>query len=88
LHVSVQSPAKTIFLRPVALIAATKFWSSHAFMDDRSIGVCFGNTRVELRPHDSAEALRFYRAEDDGHIEHREAFASATVWLMIDSRSG
>jgi hypothetical protein len=43
-HVSVEIPAKTIFSRPVALIVATKFSSSQAFMDDRLIGVCFANT--------------------------------------------
>jgi len=37
-------PGQDDLLATVALIAATKFWSSHAFMDDRSIGVCFGNT--------------------------------------------
>src|ERR1700721_2473066 len=40
---SVQSPARTIFLRPVFFTAATKFGSSHEFMLVRSIGVCSGN---------------------------------------------
>src|SRR5438477_586499 len=42
-HVSVHKPARTIFFFPIFSIAATKFLSSHAFMDERSMGVLPGN---------------------------------------------
>ena len=55
-HVSVQRRLRTIFLRPVLLIAATKFASSQEFIDERSIGD-WPKDRLDLRPHIAAEAL-------------------------------
>ena len=39
INLSVHSPARTIFFRPVFSMAATKFLSSQEFIEDRSIGV-------------------------------------------------
>lgn len=43
-QISVQSPARISFFRPVALTASTTRWSCQVLMKVRSIGFCSGNT--------------------------------------------
>src|ERR1700731_3914252 len=69
-QVSVQSPARTIFFRPLFSIAATKSLSSQASIEVRSMGTWFGKTALILRPKIPAETLRFHRAEDNGQIKN------------------
>src|SRR6266404_1534721 len=62
MQTSVQRPARTIFLRPVRSIAATKFLSSQEFIDVRSIVSWFGKTSdlkgdADLSPETSQDDL-------------------------------
>src|SRR5258705_2364887 len=87
IQVSVQRPAQTIFLRPVRSIAATKFLSSQEFIEDRSIGSCFGKTAFIWGQIFPLKLFVSTVVSTTGTSNTRVAFASATVLLMIDCRS-
>src|SRR5580658_2329943 len=86
-QVSVQSPDRTIFLRPLFSIAATKFLSSHEFIDDRSIGVWFGNTACICGHILPLKLLVSTVESTTGSPNTLAAFASTRLLLMIDCRS-
>src|SRR6202795_1061680 len=77
-----------IFLRPLFSIAATKFLSSHEFIEERN--KVFGVPRVhrrafdgflpreygsQLRPHIPAEGLRLDCGQNHRYIEHPCSFS-------------
>src|SRR5713226_2074696 len=86
-QVSVQSPAKTIFFRPLFSIAATKFLSSQEFIDVRSIGTWFGKTALICGQRFPLKLLLSTVLRTTGRENTLAAFARATVLLMIDWRS-
>src|SRR6266576_2779757 len=86
-QVSVHSPVNTIFFRPLFSIAATKFTSSHEFIDVRSIGTCFGNT-AWICGHILPLKLLVSTVESTtGTPNTCAALESATLLLMIVWRS-
>src|SRR3954453_13989082 len=86
-QVSVHKPVRTIFLRPVFSIAATKFLSSQEFMLDRSIGCCFGKI-AWIWGHMLPLKLLVSTVESTtGTPNTRAALHKATLLLMIDWRS-
>src|SRR5439155_3449766 len=86
-HVSVHRPASTIFFRPLFLTAATKFSSSHEFMEERSIGAWFGNTAWTCGQRYPLKLVVSTVESTKGTSNTRAAFESATVLLMMDWRS-
>src|ERR1700735_3138058 len=86
-QVSVQSPAKTIFFRPLFSIAATKFLSSQAFIEVRSTGTLFGKTAVIWGQIFPLKLLLSTVLRTTGRSKTLDAFASATVLLTSDWRS-
>src|SRR5713226_6992295 len=86
-QLSVQSPDNTIFLRPVFSIAATKFLSSQEFIDDRSMGSCFGNTARICGHILPLKALVSTVESTTGTLNTFAAFASTRLLLMTDCRS-
>src|SRR5229473_370928 len=86
-QVSVQSPHKTIFLRPVRWIAATKFLSSQEFIEERSMGSCFGNTDLIWGQRLPLKLFVSTVVSTTGTSNTLAAFASATVLFMIVWRS-
>src|ERR1700744_5030072 len=81
-QVSVQSPASTIFLRPVFSIAATKFLSSQEFIEDRSIGSCPGNTARSCGHMFPLNDFVSTVVRTTGTSNTLVAFPSATVLLI------
>src|SRR5579864_5457191 len=86
-QISVHSPDDTIFLRPVFSTAATKFLSSHEFMEERSIGVRSGNTAWICGHMYPLKLLVSTVDKIIGTPNTFVAFARATLQLMIDWRS-
>src|SRR5467141_549142 len=86
-HVSVHRPARTIFFRPLFSIAATKFLSSQASIEVRSIGTWVGKTALIWGQRFPLKLLLSTVLRTTGRENTRAAFASATVLLMIDWRS-
>src|SRR6267143_1209502 len=86
-HVSVHRPANTIFFRPLFSIAATKFLSSQAFMEVRSIDTCFGKTAWTCGHVFPLKPLVSTVESTRGTPNTFAAFASRTLLLMIDWRS-
>src|SRR3954467_6894780 len=86
-QVSVHSPASTIFFRPVFSTAATKFLSSHEFMDVRSTGVGLpraASTWGQVLP---LKDLVSTVDRTNGTSKTRVALARAILLLMIVCRS-
>src|SRR4029077_10630298 len=86
-HVSVHKPARTIFFFPVFSIAATKFLSSHEFIDERSIGVLPGNSAASCGHMYPLKLFVSTVLRTTGRPNTWAAFANARVLLMIDCRS-
>src|SRR5713226_4480585 len=86
-QVSVHSPARTIFFRPLFSIAATKSLSSQAFIEVRSIGAWFGKTALICGQRLPLKLLLSTVLRTTGRENTLAALASATVLLMIDWRS-
>src|SRR5580658_8617017 len=86
-QVSVHSPARTIFFRPLFSIAATKFLSSQASIEVRSMGFWLGKTAVIWGQIFPLKLLLSTVLRTTGSSKTLAAFASATVLLMIDWRS-
>src|SRR5580698_6371763 len=86
-QVSVHSPDNTIFLRPVFPIAATKFLSSQASIEVRSMGTWFGKTALICGQIIPLKLLLSTVLRTTGRANTFAAFAKATVLLMIDWRS-
>src|SRR6266436_5122665 len=87
MQTSVQRPARTIFLRPVRSIAATKFLSSQEFIDVRSIVSWFGKTAFIWGQIFPLKLFVSTVVSTTGTSNTWVAFASATVLFMIDWRS-
>src|SRR5229473_3040617 len=85
-QVSVHNPAKTIFFRPLFSIAATKFLSSQASIEVRSIGTWFGKTALICGQRFPLKLLLSTVLRTTGSENTLAAFASATVLLMVDQR--
>src|SRR5208282_6460825 len=86
-QVSVQSPVRTIFLRPVFSIAATKFLSSQEFIVDRSMGACCGKTAWICGQILPLKDLVSTVDSTTGTPNTLAAFASTRLLLMMDCRS-
>src|SRR6266851_7277008 len=86
-QVSVQSPVKTIFLRPLFSMAATKFLSSQEFIDVRSIGTCPGNTAWICGHILPLKALVSTVESTTGTSNTFAAFARTRLLLMTDCLS-
>src|SRR6267154_5419606 len=87
MQVSVHKPASTIFFRPIFSIAATKFLSSHEFIEDRSMGSRSGKTALSCGHMFPLKLFVSTVVNTTGTSKMRVALASATVLLMIDCRS-
>ncbi len=68
-------------------IAATKFLSSQEFIEERSIGSCFGNTALIWGQRLPLKAFVSTVVSTTGTSKTLVAFASATVLFMIVWRS-
>src|ERR1700761_119408 len=86
-HVSVHSPASTIFFRPERSIAATKFLSSQEFIEERSIGSLPGKTARIWGHILPLKDLVSTVVSTTGTSKTLAAFEIATVLLMIPWRS-
>jgi hypothetical protein len=76
-----------IFLRPLFSIAATKFLSSHEFMDERSMGSRPGNTARSCGHIFPLKDFVSTVVKTTGTSNTLAAFPNATVLLMIPWRS-
>src|SRR5712692_7402624 len=86
-QVSVHSPARTIFFFPLFSMAATKSLSSQEFIEDRSMGVCFGKIAWICGHILPLKLLVSTVLSTTGTSKTFAAFKSATLLLMIDWRS-
>src|ERR1700685_4772006 len=86
-QVSVQRPARTIFLRPVFSIAATKFLSSQEFIDERSMGSWAGKTALNCGHMFPLNDFVSTVVKTTGTSNTHAALPNATVLLMIPWRS-
>src|ERR1700730_15691735 len=86
-QVSVQRPDNTIFRRPLFSIAATKFLSSQEFIDERSIGTCFGNIAWICGQILPLKALVSTVESTLGTSNTLVAFANTKLLLMTVCRS-
>src|SRR5476651_785181 len=86
-QVSVHSPARTIFFRPLFWMAATNFSSSQEFMLERSIGTCFG--KIAWIWGHMLPLILFVSTvlRTTGMLKTLAAFARATLLLMTVWRS-
>src|SRR5258705_6441798 len=75
------------FFLPVFSIAATKFLSSHEFIEERSMGFCSGKTALSCGHMYPLKDLVSTVVRTTGTSKIRVALARATVLLMIDCRS-
>src|ERR1700742_2934384 len=87
MQVSVHRPDQTIFFLPVFSIAATKFLSSHEFIEERSMGLCSGKTALSCGHMLPLKLFVSTVVNTTGTSKMRVALARATVLLMIDCRS-
>src|ERR1700684_4342691 len=87
MQVSVHNPASTIFLRPVFSMAATKFLSSHASIEERSMGSRLGKIALSCGQIIPLKLLVSTVVNTTGTSKMRVALARATVLLMVDCRS-
>ena len=76
-----------IFLRPLFSIAATKFLSSHEFMEERSMGSCPGNTARSCGHIFPLKAFVSTVVKITGTSNTLAAFPNATVLLMTVGRN-
>src|SRR5207249_8202632 len=86
-QVSVHSPASTIFFLPVFWTAATKFLSSHEFMEERSIGVCSGKMAWICGHMFPLNPLVSTVLRTTGTPKTRAALQRISLLLMMDWRS-
>src|SRR5229473_1939914 len=86
-QVSVQRPDNTIFRRPLFSIAATKFLSSQEFIDERSIGTCFGKIAWICGHILPLKALVSTVESTTGTSNTFAAFARTRLLLMTDCLS-
>src|SRR5258708_39172871 len=82
-QVSVHRRAMRIFLRPLFSIAATKFLSSHEFMEERSMGSCPGNTPRSCGHMFPLQDFVSTVVKITGTSNTLAAFPNATELLMI-----
>ncbi len=75
------------FFLPVFSIAATKFLSSHEFIEERSMGFCSGKTALSCGHMFPLKLFVSTVVNTTGTSKMRVALARATVLLMIDCRS-
>src|ERR1700722_5740483 len=86
MQVSVHKPDQTIFFLPVFSMAATKFLSSHEFIEVRSMGSRSGKIALSCG-HIMPLKLVSTVLSTTGRWKMRVAFANATTLLMMDCRS-
>src|SRR6202011_21907 len=87
IQVSVHKPARMTFFLPVFSIAATKFLSSHEFIEERSMGSCSGKTALSCGHMFPLKLFVSTVVNTTGTSKMRVALARATVLLMIDCLS-
>src|SRR5580700_10607117 len=87
MQVSVHKPDHTIFFLPVFSMAATKFLSSHEFIEERSIGSRPGKIALSCGHIRPLNALVSTVDRMVGTSKILVAFANATTLLTIDWRS-
>src|ERR1700740_1087670 len=87
IQVSVHKPVRMTFFLPVFSIAATKFLSSHEFIEERSVWFCRRKTALSCGRMFPLQLFVSTVVNTTGTQKMRVALARATVLLMIDCRS-
>src|ERR1700723_1676275 len=87
MQVSVHKPDQTIFFLPVFSMAATKFLSSHEFIEERSIGSRSGKIALSCGHIRPLKLLVSTVLSTTGRSKMRVAFGRTTTLLIMDCRS-